>query len=67
MAIGPGTRDLLDAIGLVLAFEGAVYAAAPSGMKRLLAQARQVSDNAFRFGGLAALVAGVVIVWLVRG
>jgi uncharacterized protein YjeT (DUF2065 family) len=67
MTIGPGTRDLIDAVGLVLAFEGAVYAAAPGVMKRLLAKARHVPDAAFRFGGLASLVAGVAIVWLVRG
>ncbi|TBW38672.1 DUF2065 domain-containing protein [Siculibacillus lacustris] len=67
MTLGPGTRDLIVAVGLVLAIEGAVYAAAPGPMKRLLAQMRMLPDNAFRIGGLVALVAGVAIVWAARG
>lgn len=51
----------------MLALEGALYAAAPGFMKDMLAKAREASDNAFRWGGLAALVLGVAIVWLIRG
>ncbi|MGK2742325.1 DUF2065 domain-containing protein [Tepidicaulis sp. LMO-SS28] len=59
--------DLLAAIGLLLALEGALYAAFPGGLKRLLAQVHEMPEATLRAGGLGALVLGVVIVWLVRG
>jgi uncharacterized protein YjeT (DUF2065 family) len=62
-----GLGDLAVALGLVAALEGALYAAAPGFMKDVLARAAQVPDNLLRWGGLAALVLGVVTVWAVRG
>lgn len=62
-----GLEDLVVALGLVLALEGALYAAAPGFMKDMLSRIREVPDNTFRWGGLAALIAGVVIVWAARG
>jgi uncharacterized protein YjeT (DUF2065 family) len=59
--------DLLVGIGLVLVFEGLLWAAAPQLGIKLLASAAQTPDQALRVGGAAAVVAGVVIVWLVRG
>jgi uncharacterized protein len=51
-------------IGLVLAFEGAAYALFPSLLKNMLATVKQMSDNDLRFGGLAALLVGIILVWL---
>ena len=62
-----GLADLAVALGLLLAIEGALYAAAPGFMKQVLTRAGEVSDDTMRWGGLAALVAGVVIVWAIRG
>ena len=59
--------DLVVAVGLVLAIEGALYAAVPHTMKRFMAQAQSLPDTVFRTAGMAALIVGVVIVWLVRG
>ena len=67
MTTGSGLGDFAAALGLLLALEGALYAAAPGFMKTVLSRAAEVPDNAFRWGGLAALVAGVGLVWLVRG
>ncbi|MER2607001.1 MAG: DUF2065 domain-containing protein [Siculibacillus sp.] len=64
---GTGASDFVVAIGLVLALEGALYAAAPRFMKSLLEQARLIEESAFRTGGVVALAAGVLLVWLVRG
>jgi uncharacterized protein len=52
------------AIGLVLALEGAAYALFPSLLKNMLAAVKQMSDNNLRFGGLAALLIGIILVWL---
>ena len=57
---------VLLALGLVLAFEGAVYALFPTFLLRIVRQLDMVNDAQLRFGGLVALVAGVVLVWLVN-
>lgn len=59
--------ELLSALGLVLAIEGALYAAMPGAMRRALASLGEQPDQALRAGGLLALAGGVVLVWLVRG
>ncbi|MCT8972657.1 MULTISPECIES: DUF2065 domain-containing protein [Microbaculum] len=59
--------DLVVALGLVLVIEGVIYAAFPSGLKRMLASALATPDSTLRAGGLAAAVFGLLLVWLVRG
>lgn len=62
-----GLQDFLAALGLMLAFEGILYALAPSLLKDMAERMRGVPDNRFRLGGLAALAGGVLLVWLARG
>ena len=57
---------VLLALGLVLAFEGAVYALFPTFLRTIVRQLDMVNDVQLRLGGLVALVAGVVLVWLVN-
>ena len=57
----------LTAVGLVLAAEGVLYALAPGGLKRAMAAMQSVADDTLRMGGVAALAAGVFLVWLARG
>ena len=57
---------VLLALGLVLALEGAVYALFPTFLRRIVRQLDMVNDAQLRLGGLVALVAGVVLVWLVN-
>lgn len=59
--------DFFTAIGLVLALEGALYAAAPGAMKEFMRQALAMPDQLLRTAGIAALAIGVFVVWLVRG
>ena len=59
--------DLLVAVGLVLVFEGLLWAAAPQVALKLLTTAAQTPEQTLRAGGAAAVVAGLVIVWLIRG
>ena len=57
---------VLLALGLVLAFEGAIYALFPTFLRRIVRQLDMVNDAQLRLSGLVALVAGVVLVWLVN-
>ncbi len=52
------------AIGLVLAFEGALYALFPTFLRSMVRQLDTISDNTLRLGGIVALSVGVVLVWL---
>jgi uncharacterized protein YjeT (DUF2065 family) len=58
--------DLLTAIALAIALEGALYAVFPEAMKKFMVQVLDQPDNALRRAGMAAMIAGVACVWLVR-
>lgn len=58
--------DFLVAIGLVFVIEGFLYAAFPEPMKKMLESARHMQPSVMRVAGIAALVFGVAIVWMVR-
>lgn len=58
--------DLLTAVALAVAIEGAVYALFPGPMRRMLARVQELPDGALRVGGLVACAVGVAAVWLVR-
>ncbi len=59
--------DLIVGFGLVLVFEGLVWALAPTLGMRLLATAAAMSPSSLRLAGSLAVAGGVAIVWLVRG
>lgn len=59
--------DLIVALGLVLALEGALYALVPGGMKAVMRNALQMPEQTLRISGLAALALGVLLVWFIRG
>lgn len=59
--------DLLTALALVLVIEGALYALFPNAMRRVIAEALALPDNHMRTAGLVAAMAGVGLVWLLRG
>lgn len=59
--------DLLVAIGLLLAIEGALYALAPNLMRRMMSVVFAQPEQQLRIAGVVAAVVGVGIVWAVRG
>jgi uncharacterized protein YjeT (DUF2065 family) len=59
--------DFIVALGLMLAIEGLLYAAAPDTMRRAVASVLDMPDATLRIGGLAMAVIGVVLVWMIRG
>jgi uncharacterized protein YjeT (DUF2065 family) len=54
---------LLLAFGLVMIFEGLVYALAPSLLERMLEILRQMPEVAVRQIGALVVVGGLVLVW----
>jgi uncharacterized protein len=59
--------DFLAALGLVFAIEGICLAAFPQTAKRAMAQVMTMPDGRLRIVGVVSAIAGVLIVWLVRG
>jgi hypothetical protein len=58
---------LWTALGLAIAIEGIVYALFPEAMKRMVAMVIEQPAGRIRGAGIGAAVAGVFILWLVRG
>jgi len=59
--------ELGTALGLILIIEGALYALFPEAMKRMMRMVLEQSPDAMRTAGLAAAIAGVGLLWLIRG
>ena len=59
--------DLVVALGLVLVIEGSLWALSPELGRKLLQASAGVPEGSLRLAGAAAVAAGVVIIWLVRG
>lgn len=59
--------ELAIAFGLILVIEGVLYALFPNGMKSMLTSLIDVPATALRTMGLLSAIAGVVMVWLMRG
>jgi uncharacterized protein YjeT (DUF2065 family) len=62
-----GLGDVLTALGLLLVIEGLTFAAAPEKAKRALAALLLQPAGLLRAVGVFAMLAGVVLVWAVRG
>jgi uncharacterized protein YjeT (DUF2065 family) len=60
-------QDFWAAMGLVLVVEGLVYGGFPNLARKLAAQLLAMPEATLRMAGLAAIAAGVGIVWLARG
>jgi hypothetical protein len=60
-------NDLWAACALYLVLEGLVPFANPGGMKRALAQLSQLDERVLRVVGLLSMVAGALLLYLVRG
>ncbi|MEM6762393.1 MAG: DUF2065 domain-containing protein [Pseudomonadota bacterium] len=58
--------DIVAAVGLVLALEGAIYAIAPSAMRNMMMRVAATPSDQLRFAGVTALAIGVGVVWIAR-
>lgn len=58
---------ILLGLGLVLVFEGLVLALLPNRLEELIRLVGELPVDTRRLMGLAAVAAGVFLVWLTRG
>lgn len=58
--------EILTAVALVLVIEGMLPFIRPGRYKQLVAQLVQLSDNQLRMVGLASMIAGLVLLFVVR-
>lgn len=58
--------DLLVGIGMLLVFEGLLFAASPNWMRRAIKSALITPDNILRAVGIGSAVLGLLLIWLVR-
>ena len=58
--------DLLAAFALYLVLEGVLPFLNPQAMKRVLTTMTTLSDRQLRLWGLASMVAGVLLLYVVR-
>lgn len=59
--------EILTACALVLVIEGILPFVAPNRYKQMVAQIVRLSDNHLRTFGLATMIAGLVLLFIVRG
>jgi uncharacterized protein len=60
-------NELWAACALYLVLEGLMPFANPGGMKRALAQLSQLDERVLRIAGFLSMVAGAVLLYVVRG
>jgi uncharacterized protein len=58
--------EILTAVALVLVLEGMLPFVRPGRYKQLVAQIVQLSDNQLRNFGLFAMIAGLLMLFIVR-
>jgi uncharacterized protein len=63
----PGLLDFVTALGIALVFEGILYALFPNRARSAFEFISQIPEGNLRYLGLGAAIAGVVLIWLVRG
>ena len=58
--------EILTALALVLVIEGILPFVRPGRYRQMVAQIVRLSDNQLRTFGLAAMIAGIVLLFIVR-
>ena len=58
--------DFLIGLALVFVFEGLMFAASPSWMRRAMKSALAAPDNILRAVGIGSAVVGLILIWVVR-
>jgi len=59
-------QDIAGAVALILVIEGILPFINPVAMRRALLMLARMDDHALRFAGLTSMLAGVVILYLIR-
>ncbi|MCA1803941.1 MAG: DUF2065 domain-containing protein [Xanthomonadaceae bacterium] len=59
-------HDLLAALALVLVIEGLIPFWKPQALRQMLEMLAQLDDRSIRVAGLVSMVAGLLLLYLVR-
>ncbi|MBI3772731.1 MAG: DUF2065 domain-containing protein [Gammaproteobacteria bacterium] len=59
-------QDFWAALALVMVIEGMMPFLSPQSMRRVFAQIAHMDDKTLRWAGLLSMVAGIVLLYLVR-
>ncbi len=59
-------NDLLTALALVLVLEGIMPFINPAGLRKMIVVVAQMNDVTLRFIGLSSMLAGLLLLYLVR-
>lgn len=59
-------HDVAAAVALMLVIEGILPFINPAAMRRALLTLARMDDHALRFAGLTSMLAGVVVLYLIR-
>lgn len=59
-------NELLSALALVMVIEGILPFLSPRSMRQYMAQMSQLDDKTLRVTGLVAMIAGVLLLYLVK-
>lgn len=60
-------HDLLVALALVLVIEGVLPFLSPGKVRQLLLQMADMDERALRLTGLASMIMGVILLYVLRG
>jgi uncharacterized protein len=58
--------DLLAALAILLVLEGLLPFLSPTATKRVMAQLSQMAERELRIAGVVSVIAGLVLLFLVR-
>jgi uncharacterized protein YjeT (DUF2065 family) len=61
-----GFADFLIGVGILFVFEGLLFAASPTWMRRAMKSALTTPDNMLRAAGIGSAVVGLILIWVVR-
>lgn len=59
--------EILTAVALVLVLEGILPFVGPGRYRQMVAQIVRLGDNQLRIFGLTAMIAGILLLFIVRG
>ena len=59
-------REILTAIGLVLVFEGILPFISPQQLRKTMLLATQLNDATLRAVGLGSMLAGLIVIYVIR-
>ena len=59
-------QDILTAVALLLVFEGVMPFLSPTRFRKTLLAASQMNDSTLRVVGLASMLGGIVLLYVVR-